>query len=444
MKKTDWKAYCQGKYLLLDGATGSNLMKAGMPFGVCPERWILEHPDVLVNLQKAYIASGSHIIYAPTFTANRIKLAEYGLQDKQEEMIHGLVALSKEAAAGKALVAGDISMTGKQLEPIGDMSLEELIQVYKEQICFMEHAGVDLLIIETMMSLGETRAALIAAKEVCDLPVLVTMTFEANGKTLFGTDPQTAAIVLESLGADAIGVNCSTGPADMAKIIRNMGEVVSIPLIAKPNAGLPVASENGKTVYDMSPEIFAEEVQELIAAGAVILGGCCGTDPEYIEKLHQLTDGQIPMSRNLKKNPEFYLTSERKSYLFNMEKEPIIGQLINASVNQELQEELLSGSLDILAELAADQEDDGAEILDINLDMDGICVKEMMLQAIEELQMASSLPLSFHTAKPQVLEASLRHYPGHAMVYLPEADEETCEQLKNIAQKYGAYIYNYK
>ena len=239
MNRSEFKNLVSDRIIYLDGATGSNLMKAGMPAGVCPEKWILEHEDIFLKLQTEYVQAGSDILYAPTFTANRIKLAEYGLQDELPSMTKRLVALSKKAAAGKALVAGDITMTGKQLSPIGNMDFEELVEVYKEQIRALEEAGADLLAVETMMSLQECRAALIAAKETSELPVMVTLTFEKDQRTLYGTDALTAAVVLDSLGADAVGVNCSTGPAAMAELVRTMAEAVEIPIIAKPNAGLP-------------------------------------------------------------------------------------------------------------------------------------------------------------------------------------------------------------
>ena len=215
MTKKEFAALAAEKILFLDGATGSNLMKAGMPSGVCPEEWILAHEDVLVDLQKEYVQAGTNILYAPTFSANSIKLEEYGLKSKQKEMIHALVALSKKAADGKALVAGDLTMTGEQRAPMGKLQFEDLINIYKEQIGYMVEAGVDLLVVETMMSLQETRAAVIAAKEVCELPIMATLTFESDGRTLFGTDALTAAVVLESLGVDAVGLNCSTGPDKM-------------------------------------------------------------------------------------------------------------------------------------------------------------------------------------------------------------------------------------
>ena len=239
MTKKEFAAWTSENTIYLDGATGSNLMKAGMPAGVCPEQWILEHEEVFLALQKGYVEAGSHVLYAPTFTVNRIKLKEYGLQERLQEMTNRLVALSKQAAGGRALVAGDITMTGEQLAPMGSMDFEELVDIYKEQIAALAAAGVDLLVVETMMSLQEARAVLIAAKETCSLPVMVTMTFEKDGRTLYGTDALTAAVVLASLGADAVGANCSTGPAAMYDVIRTMAEAVSVPIIAKPNAGLP-------------------------------------------------------------------------------------------------------------------------------------------------------------------------------------------------------------
>ena len=251
MTKQEFREFYQNKLIYLDGATGSNLQKAGMPTGVCPEQWILEHPDAILELQRAFVEAGTNILYAPTFTANRIKLAEYGLAEHLIDMNTELVRLAKQAAGGKALVAGDITMTGRQLTPMGDMDFEQLIDVYKEQIRVLDQAGVDLLVVETMMSLQETRAALIAAKEVSSLPVIASLTFESDNKTLFGTDPMTAMLVLQALGADVVGTNCSTGPDQMCEVVRQMKQVAKIPVLAKPNAGLPKLDSEGRTVYEM-------------------------------------------------------------------------------------------------------------------------------------------------------------------------------------------------
>lgn len=440
MNRSEWKEFIRDKYILLDGATGSNLMKAGMPTGVCPEKWILEHPDVLISLQKAYVDAGSNIIYAPTFTANRIKLQEYGLYEEQEQMINKLVALSRRAAGAGVLVAGDITMTGRQLAPIGDMQLEDLIDIYKEQILLMEKAGVDLLVIETMMSLAEARAAVIAAKEVCTLPILVTMTFEESGRTLLGTDPVTAAVVLDSLGVDALGVNCSTGPAAMAEIIRKMAEVTKLPLIAKPNAGLPVSMPDGSTAYNLSPEDFAKEIESLLAAGATILGGCCGTSPEYIKALYDLVSNKKDVFYPAEKKASVrYLTSERQTLSFELDDNFIlVGERINPTGKKLLQADLREGRLDRVLEFAQQQEAGGAQVLDINVGMSGINEKAMMLRVLEEVQMVTNLPLSLDSSHVEVLEAALRYYPGRALVNSVSLETEKIEKLLPIVKKYGA------
>ena len=256
MTKAEFTQLIKQGPILLDGATGTNLQNAGMPVGVCPEQWILENPFVMIALQKAYVEAGTDILYAPTYTANRIKLDEYGLGDRLEEMNKELIALSKEAAQGKALVAADMTMTGQQLYPIGELMFEDLVDVYKEQAEVLANAGADLFVVETMMSLQESRAAVLAIREVCDLPIMVSLTYNPDGRTLYGTDPATATVVLQSLGADAIGINCSTGPEDMIVPVRKMAEYATIPILAKPNAGLPEL-ENGVTVYKTGPDEFA-------------------------------------------------------------------------------------------------------------------------------------------------------------------------------------------
>ena len=294
MTREEWFALVDKKCVLLDGATGSNLQKRGMPAGVCPEQWILENKTVMQDLQREYIQAGTDILYAPTFSGNRIKLAEYHLEEQIEEINEGLVKLTREVADevkdGRTVyVAGDLTMTGKQLYPVGELQFEELVEIYKEQIRILCKAGVDLLVAETMMSLQECRAALLAAKECCDLPVLITLTFNEDMRTLYGTDPATAVIVLESMGADAVGLNCSMGPDKMVEIVKQMAEHATIPLIAKPNAGLPKLVE-GETVYSMGAEEFAEAMSVLACGGVDVLGGCCGTTPEHIAKLRDTVE----------------------------------------------------------------------------------------------------------------------------------------------------------
>lgn len=430
--------------LYLDGATGSNLVREGMPSGVCPEQWILEHPDVMLRIQKAYVAAGTDILYAPTFTTNRIKLTEYGMDNRMEQMIHELVGISKEAAASaqgrRVYVAGDLTMTGQQLKPMGTMELEELIDIYKEQILALEKAGVDLLVVETMMSLAEARAALIAAKEVCELPVMVTMTFEEDGRALYGTDAETAAVVLESLGACAVGVNCSTGPAKMRRIVEMMAASTrEIPIIAKPNAGLPYLDEQGCTCYNMNAAEFAEEMRLLTEAGATILGGCCGTTPEFIREIYYAFGKVISMHPKRLPSGIRVLASERKTLRFGLDGNfLVVGERINPTGKKLLQEQLRQGSMDKVLQFAEEQEQCGAQVLDVNMGMSGIDEKQMMLRAIEEVSGVTSLPLSLDSSYVEVLEAALRQYPGRALINSISLESEKFEKLIPLAKKYGA------
>lgn len=438
MTKEQFGRLAENKLLFLDGATGSNLQKAGMPTGVCPELWITQHPDLLIELQRAYVEAGTNIVYAPTFTANRIKLKEFGLEDRIQELNHTLVAISREAVGNRALVAGDLTMTGEQLAPMGRLDFEELIEIYKEQITYLTEAGVDLLVVETMMSLQESRAALIAAKETCpDLPVMVTMTFESDGRSLFGTDAETAAIVLESLGADAVGANCSTGPDQMAEVIRQMARVVNAPIIAKPNAGLPSLNADGQTVYNMEPEEFGQDMKLLWEAGAGILGGCCGTTPRHIKAMTENLTGKVPISRE--PSGKSYLTSERATVAFGLE-DPflIVGERINPTGKKKLQEQLRAGNFEMVTRFAEEQEMRGAAILDVNMGMSGIDEKAMMLQALEEIAGVTSLPLSIDSSHVDVIEAALRRYPGRALINSISLETEKFEKLLPIAKKYGS------
>ena len=439
MTKEQIRNLMNSRVLILDGATGTNLLQAGMPIGVCPEQWILEHPQVMIDLQASYIEAGTHIVYAPTFTANRIKLGEYGLADRIEEMNKELVAISKRAvmkAGSRGYVAGDITMTGKQLVPMGDMELEELIDVYKEQIGYLAEAGVDLLVVETMMSLAEARAAVIAAKETCDLPIFVTLTFNEDGRTLFGTDPVTAVNVLQSLGVDAIGANCSTGPEEMCRVIAEMKQYANVPIIAKPNAGMPELV-NGETIYAMTPEEFAEAGQQLVEAGAGIIGGCCGTTPKHIMTLAREIKGMEPPEINQQKYR--LLSSERKTIELDINGSfLVVGERINPTGKKKLQEELRRGSLELVLEMAEDQEEQGAEILDINMGMNGIDEKEMMLKTVQAVSNAVSLPLCIDSSHVDIIEAALRNYPGRALINSISFEHPKVDELLPIAKKYGA------
>ena len=422
--------------VILDGATGTNLMEKGMPMGVCPEAWILENKEIMIDLQRRYVEAGTQILYAPTFTANRIKLEEYDLSDRLEQMNRDLVKISKEAAGGKAYVAGDMTMTGKQLFPLGDLMFEELVDVYKEQARILDDEGVDLFVVETMMSLQESRAAVIAIREVSDLPIMVSLTYNEDGRTLFGTTPEVAVVVLQSLGADVIGVNCSTGPAEMAPLVAKMAEYATIPILAKPNNGFPELID-GKTIYRTTPEEFAQAGVSLVEAGAAIVGGCCGTTPAHIRALARQVKGMEVHTPLL--HHRSILTSERKSVEVSLDGNfMVVGERINPTGKKKLQAELREGKLDLVREMARQQEENGARILDINMGMNGIDEKEMMQKVIYEVSSTVDCPLCIDSSYVEVIEAALRIYPGRALINSISMESAKLEALLPVAKKYGA------
>lgn len=280
MTKQEFQQLVKSGPVILDGATGSNLMKAGMPRGICTEKWVCENPEPLTRLQQEYKKAGSQIVYASTFSANRISLENYGLENQVKELNTALMGISRNAVGKDVLVAGDLTTTGKQ-----EISYEELLEAYKEQILALVEAGADLLVAETMMGITECMAAIDAAASVCELPVMCTLTVESDGSLFFGGNIYEAVETLAEMGADAVGINCSTGPDQLLSVVENMRKKVSVPLIVKPNAGMPVIDEMGNPVYSMGAEDFASHMKRLVEAGADIVGGCCGTAPEYIQRL---------------------------------------------------------------------------------------------------------------------------------------------------------------
>lgn len=290
MTKQEFRELAERGTIFLDGATGSNLRSAGMPVGVSPELWVLEHPEVLLELQRGYVEAGSMVVMAPTFSANRLGLKGFGLEGRLGELNARLVALSKEAAGGKALVAGDLSTMGRPLDPVGDMAYGEAYDVYREQMEVLAEAGADLLAVETLMGTDEALAALDAAAGL-DLPVLVSFSVEADGGVMFGGTAWEAAVMAQEMGASAVGVNCSVGPDQLESVIRAVRAAVEIPVIAKPNAGLPVMDEAGQAHYSMGSGEFAGYTCILAEAGAGVLGGCCGTTPDYIRQLKEALNG---------------------------------------------------------------------------------------------------------------------------------------------------------
>ena len=287
MTRTEFSAWCRS-VRLLDGATGSMLRTAGMPAGVCSESWILSHPQPLLDLQRAYLSASSEVIYAPTFGANRVLLGHHGLQDEVSALNRDLVQLSREAVGTEALLAGDMTTTGQPVLSGDDSAYAALLDIYREQAEALLHAGIDLFAVETMMGVTECMAAVEAIRSLCDVPILCTLSVYSDGKCYFDGTVFEAAEVLQALGVDAIGVNCSTGPDQLESVVRALHEMTDLPIVAKPNAGMPKILETGEAVYSMQADTFAAHMGQLVEAGASLIGGCCGTTPEYIGALRGL------------------------------------------------------------------------------------------------------------------------------------------------------------
>lgn len=391
-------------YILLDGATGSNLIAAGMPSGICVEKWVLEHPDVLSSLQKEFAKSGSNIILAPTFGASSHKLAQYGLADKVSEINRELVAITKSAVGDEVLVAGDLSPSGLFIAPAGDSTFDEVYNIYDEQVSALKQAGVDLIITETQMTLSDLRASVLACNQH-NVPVFATITVSENGRTIFGMGIDSAVVILQSLGVKAVGLNCSTGPQKMVPLIESASRVARIPLIAKPNAGDPGCT--------LSPEEFAAQCVKLYDAGARILGGCCGTTPQHITALHRALDDcekkdVIPCDQKI------LVADERRVHILDSDT-PLLGDPIDCS------EDIMDDFMDF-------DEDVGDVILvKVNSMEDGDILAENAAFA--------SFPIAIKACSTDILDNVLKLYQGRALVVT-----ENNEKMTEIANKYGAFI----
>lgn len=396
--------------LILDGATGTELQKRGFTGDVSAEEWVLAHPEAIVEIQRGYVQAGSQVLYSPSFGANRQKLEEHGIFNKTADYNRRLAELSKKAAEGKALVAGDISPTGMFLAPLGQASFEELVDIYTEQAAGLEQAGVDLYVIETMMTLSDARAAVLAVRSVSEKPILVTFTCDEQGRSISGTDITAALTVLQGMGIDAFGLNCSAGPREMLAQIRRLREYARVPLIAKPNAGMPQIV-NGKAIYSCTPEEFTALVPEFLQAGVAIFGGCCGTDAGHIAALKKALEGAKitpPDPRHTEMLPA--ATEKLPMYL------PADARCTRVlAVTEDLEEQLQDAMESEEAMVAIRLE--GWEDVD----------------ALADVQYSIRKPLCLVCDDGEVLEAALRVYQGRAL-YEGTVAEETLERLR---EKYG-------
>lgn len=434
MTKKDFKKLFDKKIVLLDGGMGTLLQKYGMPSGVCPEKWAAANPELLKKAHENYVKAGSDIIYTFTFGANPIKLADFRLSDETYEINKKLASIARETSK-EVLVAGDISSCGSLLVPFGDIEFETAVNSFKEQVKGLLAGGVDLFVIETMMDIQEARAALIAVKELCDLPVIVTMTFEGE-RTLMGSDPVTVLVTLQSLGADAVGCNCSTGPAEMVDIIKKMKPYAKVPLIAKPNAGKP-RLESGQTVFDMDAGYFSSYSRALVEAGVNGLGGCCGTTPEHIRKINEIRDNLKPVS--VERKPYSVVCSNRR-YIEIHPSLPftVIGERLNPTGKKALKEAILNQDMEYIADIAREQTEAGAVMLDVNAGVPGVNEKDVLPAMVQAVTNAVSAPILLDSSDPEALEAALRIYPGRAIINSISGEKEKLEKLLPLAQKYGA------
>ena len=421
----------------LDGGTGTMLQR-GMKPGELPERWTLEHPEEIIAIHQAYYEAGSHIVSACTFGAHRFHYAK----DELETVIRAAVDCVKKArersrgGREEKYIAMDVGPTGKLLEPYGPLAFEEAVEAYTEAIRIGAGCGVDCILIETMNDSYETKAALLAAKETTDLPVLVSNAYGADGKLMTWAGPEAMVALLEGMGADAIGVNCSLGPAQLTGIVQRYLEAASVPVLMMPNAGLP-REENGKTVYDVGAEEFARTVAELVPQGLRMIGGCCGTTPEYIRALAKATEGLEPLE--IRAREETVISSGIRAETLGRTPK-LIGERINPTGKKKLREALAAENMPYLLNEGMKQQEAGAQILDVNVGAPGIDEKRMLVRAVKELQAVIDLPLQLDTADAGAMEAALRVYNGKAMINSVNGKEEVMDAIFPLVKKYGGVV----
>ena len=444
--------YNPQKPVLLDGAMGTMLQAAGLPLGQIPEVWNITEPEKIIQVHRRYVEAGSRVLYTNTFGVNRYKTAFSGFS--VAELTSAAVRCARAAAEGcEVLVALDIGPIGQLLEPLGTLPFEEAYQIFREIVTAGTEAGADLIVIETMSDLYEVKAAVLAAKESCSLPVWVTMTFETSGRTFLGTTIPSMALTLEGLGVDAIGFNCSLGPDELLPMIEELRQWTDLPLILKPNAGLP---DPATGAYAIGPEEFAEKLSGATALGVSLLGGCCGTSPDFIRSLaDRLTcpceKAQNSCSANDGRE-EFHVkdvlpnTSVRRRGVCSSSSVAeyggirVIGERINPTGKKRFQQALRDNDLDYIIARGIEQQDAGAQILDVNVGLPGINEPEMMVRVIRALQAVVDLPLQIDSSNPAAIEAGLRAVNGKAIVNSVNGDEETLSSILPLCKKYGAAV----
>ena len=429
--------FIKNNIVYLDGGMGTLLQKSGLQPGELPERWNISHPEVIKKIHKSYYDSGSNIVNTNTFGANSLKFDA----DELSEIIYHAVKNADEArkaSSGKQekFIALDVGPTGKLLKPLGDLDFEDAVKAFAEVISLGVKYGVDLITIETMNDSYETKAAVLAAKENSDLPIIVTNAYGENGRLMTGADPAVMAAMLEGMGVDAIGANCSLGPKQLMGVMDELLKYCSVPVAFKPNAGLP-KSDGKVTYYDVDAEEFAQDIKLAVANGVRIVGGCCGTTPEYIKKVCELTRDMRP--KEIEKKTYSVCTSYNKAVFFG-EKPILIGERINPTGKKRFKQALLENDIGYILQEAVNQQAKGVHVLDVNVGLPGIDEAQMLTNSVCELQCVTDLPLQIDSSDPVAMESALRRYNGKAMINSVNGKEENLNAIFPLVKKYGGFV----
>lgn len=429
--------FIKNNIVYLDGGMGTLLQKSGLRPGELPERWNVSHPEVIKEIHKSYYDSGSNIVNTNTFGANSLK---FGTDELSEIIYHAVKNAdeARKASSGKQekFIALDVGPTGKLLKPLGDLDFEDAVKAFAEVISLGVKYGVDLITIETMNDSYETKAAVLAAKENSDLPIIVTNAYGENGRLMTGADPAVMAAMLEGMGVDAIGANCSLGPKQLMGVMDELLKYCSVPVVFKPNAGLP-KSDGKVTYYDVDAEEFAQDIKLAVANGVRIVGGCCGTTPEYIKKVCELTRDMRP--KEIEKKTYSVCTSYNKAVFFG-EKPILIGERINPTGKKRFKQALLENDIGYILQEAVNQQAKGVHVLDVNVGLPGIDEAQMLTNSVCELQCVTDLPLQIDSSDPVAMESALRRYNGKAMINSVNGKEENLNAIFPLVKKYGGFV----
>lgn len=429
--------FIKNNIVYLDGGMGTLLQKSGLQPGELPERWNISHPEVIKEIHKSYYDSGSNIVNTNTFGANSLKFGT----DELSEIIYHAVKNADEARKASSgnqekFIALDVGPTGKLLKPLGDLDFEDAVKAFAEVISLGVKYGVDLITIETMNDSYETKAAVLAAKENSDLPIIVTNAYGENGRLMTGADPAVMAAMLEGMGVDAIGANCSLGPKQLMGVMDELLKYCSVPVAFKPNAGLP-KSDGKVTYYDVDAEEFAQDIKLAVANGVRIVGGCCGTTPKYIKKVCELTRDMRP--KEIEKKTYSVCTSYNKAVFFG-EKPILIGERINPTGKKRFKQALLENDIGYILQEAVNQQAKGVHVLDVNVGLPGIDEAQMLTNSVCELQCVTDLPLQIDSSDPVAMESALRRYNGKAMINSVNGKEENLSAIFPLVKKYGGFV----